>query len=130
MNKLITIVLISMTLLGCEKNPFDYRNKFIGDYNYTVHAKISNYPVIGHFLDTTYTYNGKVLLGTQDNAIIIYLSETRSVEPTIYEDGSLENLNLSYSISGEFESKTILKFHYGDGGLGIHGDYNYSGIKQ
>jgi len=128
-NKLL-ILFFCILIFGCKKNPFDYRNKFIGDYNYTVHANLSNCPVIGHFLDTTYSYNGKVLLGTQDNTIIIYLSENCSIEPTIYEDGSLEHLSLDYDIHGEFESKTSLKFHYGVGGLGGHAYYDYSGTKQ
>jgi hypothetical protein len=127
---LLTIVSFKLLFIQCKKNPFDYRNKFLGNYSFVVHAWYWNYPVIGQHLDTTYFYNnGTVSLGAYENTIIINYLENRHVETKIYEDGTIEDVNHYNPIVGEFESKTILKFNYRDGGLGSGGYFEISGNK-
>ncbi|HVA98494.1 MAG TPA: hypothetical protein VNG53_06330 [Bacteroidia bacterium] len=96
-------------LFGCQKKPFDYRNKFLGDYTFVthVHSVYGISPVIIH--DTTYTNDGKIWYGSDENKVSISFSGGGTSEFTIYEDGTLEG----NGCSGEFESTTKVKYHCG-----------------
>ena len=126
MKKIFTGIIFCLLLFGCKKEKFDYRNKFTGDYVFIEHGHF--WALLFYDYDTTYTFNGKVSLGTKDNTIKLGgISE----EPTIYEDGSLY-LNLGYSeyyFGGEFESSTNLKYSYGQNAPGGGFDLEITGIK-
>ncbi len=127
MKKIFTGFIFCLLLFGCKKEKFDYRNKFIGDYNFSIHTTAWG----SQTMDTTYSYNGSIKSSTTDDKINIYFLENYSLEPIIYEDGSLVlNMTYSYHFKGEFESTTKAKFFYSGGGLGGGGSYDVIGIKQ
>lgn len=66
MKKLITItsfLILAISLPGCKRKLFDYRNKYLGNYQITYHY---NYWEMGGVTkDTTITYNGEVRYGSK-----------------------------------------------------------------
>lgn len=128
---LFAIIFCIMVIAGCKKNPFDYRSKFLGDYNFTVH--FTSYgggvnPIVS--TDTVYNYIGKVEFGTKNNTVLISFSDGLSFEPTIYEDLTLDNYGGNPSFNGEFESKTKIKFDYHYWRLSGNDNYFVTGIKK
>jgi hypothetical protein len=119
--KIFQIIAFIMTLaIGCKKKPFDYRNNFIGNYDFTV--KQYTWVMSTSYWDTIYDYHGKIIYGSGDNSVQIIFSENYSIEPTIYEDGTLEHY-------GEFETKDKIKFDLHWGGLGGSSGYIVTGTK-
>jgi hypothetical protein len=113
MKKLFTILFCCLVLFGCKKNIFDYRSKFLGNYNFSVHE--SAWTIYGQTLDTSYSYNGTISYGKSgDKSLTINYSEKASTEAILYEDGSIK---FSY-LSGEFESTKKIRFKAEYQGLG------------
>jgi hypothetical protein len=115
---------------GCEKHPFDYRNKYLGNYNFTVHETEWTYS-LGTTLDTTYAYIGEVSYGSDENTVSISYTENYSATTVVNEDGSLKCYSGTGSIGfcGEFESKSTVAFDYSYGGLGGGATFNVYGEK-
>lgn len=104
MKKIFLYAIFCQLILGCKKNPFDYRTKYVGDYSFTIHYS-SWSPFYGQF-DTTYSIDGKIDYGSIKNTIsIIYSGSTSPQMFTIYEDGTIED-----DCKGEFESANKIKY--------------------
>lgn len=78
------IILLSITIIlftACKKVPFDYRNKYIGEYEFT--SIVSGFPLNCCFDNSAccenykvLTYRGVISLGSEGNQIIIqYINE-------------------------------------------------------
>ena len=108
-------------LFGCQKKPFDYRNKFLGDYTFVthVHSVYGISPVIIH--DTTYTNDGKIWYGSDENKVSISFSGGGTSEFTIYEDGTLDG---GEGCKGEFESTKKVQYscYYASPGSSVEND--------
>jgi len=85
-NKLL-ILFFCIFIFGCKKNPFDFRNKFLGDYIFVVHN--SSWYSGNVQMDTTYTIDGTVDYGQEKNSVLIS-SSAFSLQATVYEDGTIE----------------------------------------
>ena len=73
--KLIFLMMI-LFMYGCKKNPFDYRTKYLGDYIFVEYNSSWN-PIDG-YRDTSYTREGEILYGSDENSISInFENETR-----------------------------------------------------
>jgi hypothetical protein len=65
-NRLTILAMISVIIISCEKDDWDYRNKYTGDYNFGILYAYTtfegDYMYDGHFVkhDTTYFFNGSV----------------------------------------------------------------------
>jgi hypothetical protein len=114
------IIIICLFIFGCKKHPFDYRNKFIGNYNFSVNEY--TWIMGGPNWDTTYTFHGKITYGSSDNTVLISYCKDCSCEFTIYEDGTLGN-------SGKFDSPKQVSFSLHSGGLGGGWGNNVTGNK-
>lgn len=129
MKKIFFLLLLSSLLWSCKKNLFDYRNKFIGDYNFLVHK--TAWSLSGPFIDTTYSYQGRIQIGSASDKIFINFSEITSMETYIYEDGTVSiSFSPHQSLIGEFESTKALKFILSNNGLGGGSNYTVSGRKK
>ena len=107
MKKIWWLVFFCSLLLGCKKNPFDYRAKYTGEYVFSVHSVSWNI-MQGVTLDTTYSHNGRVEIDSEENTILISNSAF-----IIYEDGTLEG----EECKGEFESTKKISYSCNSGGL-------------
>jgi hypothetical protein len=101
-----------IAISSCEKQPFDYRTKYIGDYTFSIHFKswAGVYPPYSE-VDTSYTSEGWIEYGLNETTIRIYLSSTDSWNiPDLYEDGTIDG----YGWTGEFvnSKKLIMKNVY------------------
>ena len=121
-NKLIILAFIALSY-GCEKHPFDYRNKFIGDYDFSVHKNV--WDVTGVDIDTYYNYSGKISYGSGDHLVKIKFLDDTETDCRLFEDGSLK----FNSTRGEFVSTKNVQFSsdYRSGGGGTK--YFVSGEK-
>ena len=132
MKKYLIIALVLIVLFGCKKNPFDYRTKYFGDYNFAIHK--TTWTILGQTTDTTYNSTGIVDYSEENNTILISFSENVFSEFTIYEDGTLDqcqcNQTPSSFASGEFESSKKIRISYGYGGLGARTNYGITGEKN
>ena len=127
MKSVATVFFLLLILDGCKK-PVDYRDKFLGNYTFTVHytAYWGLPPNLGS-IDTLYTYNGRVSLGSQEKAVLIYFSDKATIEPFIYEDGTW---GLYSVFLGEFASTSTVKFHASYYTAGTSSNYDVTGEKK
>lgn len=103
MKKYIIIPLLCILIYGCEKKPFDYRTKYIGDYTFVVQS--SSWDPLNGQHDTTYTMEGEIDYGSGKNAILISFSGSSSTKIfTLFEDGTIQARTIPVGCSGEFES--------------------------
>ena len=104
MKKRIIFLLSLFAIIGCKKDPFDYRTKYIGDYTFLIHSK--TYIMFDPPIDTSYYQDGYIGYGSEKDKIVISLSGKRATEYTIYEDGTIgEN-----ACRGEFESSKKIRY--------------------
>jgi len=122
--KIYLSIAISWLLTGCEKNPFDYRTKYLGDYTYYVHETGGN-GLVG-LIDTSYTTNGSIAKGPGKGSIYFQLSEAaEKVELAVDKDG-----NLTGKYNGYFESSNTLNVVYSMYAPGGHFSQAVSGVKK
>jgi hypothetical protein len=109
MKKIIIIFICSFLVLGCKKNPFDFRTKFLGTYHFSVHEKY--YSSGSGIKDTTYYFDGEINYGDNENDINIpFLNST--LKANVYEDGTIEGY-WDNNGKGEFVSTKKVKYKYG-----------------
>ena len=120
---LLLILLLFIVFYGCEKHPFDYRNKFIGDYDFSVHLRVWIPP--DSVTETDYKYSGEISYGNGDHLVKINFLDDKDIDCRLFEDGSLKY----NTIRGEFESTKKLHFISEYGGLGGKATYTVSGEK-
>lgn len=123
-NIILLLSLATIILSGCKKKPFDYRNKYLGNYHIINHSQINAPPP--YFNDTSYSTEGKVEYGSDKNKILITFDSENSSEFIIYEDGTLE----SSGCSGGFESVNKFKYHCGFYSPGATTSINITGEKK
>lgn len=129
MKKCFIVLFCFIALAGCKKNPFDFRSKYLGNYNFSIHR--TAWTLSGPTLDTTYFYTGEVEKGSETNTAIISFSESVSIETDIYEDGTISvNHPPHQSLQGEFESAKEVKFKLANSGLGGGSAYDVTGVKK
>jgi hypothetical protein len=112
-------ILLAILLISCEKQLFDYRNKYIGNWRFDVsnsHEWIDLNHLDRGWYDTTVTnsYHGQIKYGTRDISIL-FQSDSISIEFPLHKDGTIipeNDLGLDYSESGGFEGKKIFRYHY------------------
>ncbi len=117
--------------IGCKKTPFDFRNKYCGDYNF-VYSYYSWQLNLGVYATDTINYSGKVYYSIE-NKIEVDYNPNLSLELGITQDG---NLSLPCgTIIGKFEDDNNLTLNYnsnscGHGGLGGGSNYSIIGKKK
>lgn len=135
MKKITGVLTIVIGLYACEKIPFDYRNKFVGDYVFT--KRITFFYPPNNYLDTTYTdvFKGSIKHGKETNQIEIYYEdyfnsfgevEKRKIQVIINQDGVIKG----FDPSGKFVNSNKIEFNFPSKALGGVGGTTYTGIKK
>ena len=112
---LIFILVIAFSI-SCEKLPFDFRNKYLGNWEFDLSDRHEVYSVTQGFHDTTtsITYHGELTYGSKHSAIL-FKASGYSKEFSIEKDGKIipeNDYGTNYSESGGFEGRSIFKYHY------------------
>ena len=105
-----------LILVSCEKQLFDFRNKYLGNWKFDVSNSHEVFNTTQGFHDTTEIniYHGEIKYGSGDNKIS-FESPSYTNEFTINKDGSIVpilGLGPNYSESGGFEDKDIFRYYY------------------
>lgn len=123
------IIFCCLIVIGCKKQPKDYRTKFIGDYTFIVDKRYhSGWPTVV-YSDSVYFYKGKVEYGSNEQSVLISFSDGVFIEPKIYEDGTFDYY-YGFKTEGEFETTRKVKFEYGWAHPGYGVDYYVTGEKK
>lgn len=131
----LAIALLGILISSCDKNPFDHRNKYVGDYQFEI--EVTEYTM--GTLDTTFTMTcfGDIEKDN-DNENFIKLNTpcagTFTLEITDRKAGTVE----SCGGLGDLNSKgrnTTIQYDYSSGacagsGLGGNTTYSISGTLQ
>lgn len=114
-------------LCGCEKKPFDCRNKYIGKWKF--HVVIDEFNITpGTTFHDEVDYNGKISYGDVDDEILIRYTENHSVTLKVNEDEELTGFPTHYC-SGEMTGKKDIRIYLRYGGLGGGISHNIRGVK-
>lgn len=119
--------LILLSLSGCDKKLFDYRNRYIGEYQFTYHY--SYWQMGGGTGDTTISYVGKVKYGEKE-CIKFDWHNGDEYEYDVSRKGEISKCNHAI---GKFDKNNFL-FSYTDnlcspGPLGYSFTVSLSGTK-
>ncbi|MCX6247335.1 MAG: hypothetical protein NTW10_06355 [Bacteroidetes bacterium] len=125
--KTLIIVFCVVSIAGCKKPVFDYRKKYLGDYSFSVYQARDIGP--GHY-DTTYSTDGTISKGSDLQSIMITYTSHKTVELILYEDGSLQVKNCSYSCKGAFESVNKMMYTIYWDGLSGESTESVTGTKK
>lgn len=117
--------MLCLFILGCEKNFFDFRKKYVGDFDFTV-KEHSVYGATIH--DTTYINEGKIENGSEESSVLISLPGF-SLQSKIYNEGSLEGY-YNNNGRGEFSSKKDMEYTWGGYSPGGSVTYTIIGTKK
>lgn len=103
--------LIVLLNVSCEKKIVDYRNKFCGDYFFSVDK---TFTIDTETTKTHWGYNGKVSYDKSEDAdlIIINYSEMTNLWVQVSKKGQLSLDADMLSINGQFYEKDSLVFTY------------------
>ena len=119
--KYIVIGFVNLiSLFACEKQPFDYRNKFVGDYEfYEKRIKYTNIPPNFGIMDTSYAISmkTKVVRGENSNEItfifdifILPRPDLKEiVNVTIYPNSSISGEDVGYGIPMGFIKEDLVE---------------------
>ena len=122
----ISFVIILTTIYGCEKIPFDYRNKYCGDWNFT--TEYQYFMMDSGSFDTVYIYDGRIWYNESGKINIEYRKDI-ILAFEINEQGEITS-DAYYPVNGEFSDKNNLSFYRRTGGLGSGVRENVSGTKK
>jgi hypothetical protein len=117
-NRSVLIIILYATLLsGCEKIPFDFRNKYLGDWMFEVSNRHELYNPTRGFYDTTTVkvYHGEIQRGSSHEEIVFTSNLGYSEEFLIDKNGQIIPVNdhgLNYSEGGGFQGRDIFTYSY------------------
>lgn len=115
--QLFWLLLGLIFIIGCKKEPFDYRNKFLGDWEFKVERTELNTDSIGYYYHDYFTYVGQIKYGSNDDELLIEYSDDNSIMLKIDKEDVLSNFPTHYC-SGEFDGKDRIHLYLKWGGLG------------
>ena len=116
-----------MFLVHVKKKLFNYRNKYLGNYEFEVHRYYFNV-ADSVSTDTLLFYSGEISYGDKDSTIKIQYLENNSIEPIVNKNGKLSSYG--WYFSGEFTNNDDVKFYMHYGGLGGGTSYSVKGTKN
>ncbi|HNW73582.1 MAG TPA: hypothetical protein PKN44_08145 [Bacteroidales bacterium] len=98
------ILIFSILTNSCEKSVFDYRHKYVGEWNFKTigyYWSMSPYPTGWTFQDTTY-YSGEISYGDDKSELNINYKSGENVIVSIDKEGVIDG---THEKSGQFDDK-------------------------
>ncbi len=110
--KIFLIILSLFLFIHCEKKK-DYREKYLGNFEFTVEISLINTMDTLH-TDSTVVYNGEIVSGSgSDNITINFLPDLR-INAILSESGGISkdpNSGLGWGVGGDFKSTDEVSFN-------------------
>lgn len=128
----ITIGLILSALViffSCEKESKDYRDKYTGNWDFTVELTKVNIDSIGQYEQDSVLYSGKIIKGNTENEINIQYAESENIILVVGEFGEMSGFPTQYC-SGNFEGESKIHLYLRWGGLGGNITHIVDGVKK
>lgn len=130
MKFLFFFLTVTLFMTSCEKKPFNFRNKYIGTWSFTV--KRTAYQLNqGITLDDTVYYEGNIEYGSEKNELVIHYLENEKVTMLMDIKDSLYKQNADPHVidMGKFTDKKHLELTTGYHGLGGSSRNDVKGVK-
>lgn len=130
--KITKFILFALILLiGCEKVSTDYRDKYLGNWFFSIEKiKFSGIDSSSNFSEhDTVFYTGKISYGGGKNEINIQYTESESITLTTDESGKISGFPNHYC-RGEFEGVNKINLYLRRGGLGGYLTHIVEGVKK
>jgi len=123
MKKIILIIAL-VCLYSCNKDWFDYTNKYVGNFKFT--CIVNSYGAAGSS-QTTFVYDGNITRLKRGRIRIKYgAANNYSIDTDVDKNGNFS----AETANGGFKDKNNLTFFYTDGLAGGGETYNVSGVRQ
>jgi hypothetical protein len=90
-NKLASFVILSIVIIlsACEKKPFDYRNKYIGKWDFVVERREFSMDTNDtHYWDTI-SYQGKIDYANGENNLLVQYTADDTITIEVDKDGNI-----------------------------------------
>jgi hypothetical protein len=125
----IMLTLFLTIIFSCKKEDTDYRDTYIGTWDFIVDRTELNTDSIGYYYHDSVNYEGEIVYGELDNEILIKYTTENSITLTIEENGELSDFPTHYC-GGEFLSRDSLHLYLRWGGIGGGTTHQIEGLKK
>ena len=115
-------------IFSCKKEDTDYRDVYLGIWNFNVERTLFYTDSLYIYHDSVY-YEGEIVYGELDNEILIKYTNENSITLTIGQDGELSDFPTNYC-SGEFVTIDSLHLFLAWGGLTKGTTHMIEGLKK
>ena len=124
--------ILCILTLGCKKRPFDYRNKYCGNYDFH-YIEIPWTSINGNLSPNEGSYTGKVYYEKKANGDIILINYKGNITLTFAIDR--QGKIVGCGGTGQFEKHKSVAFEHktsscSSGGLGAGYNYTVTGTKK
>lgn len=122
--KFSIIFLFVLIIGGCEKSIFDYRHKYVGEWDFKVISAF--YMLNGQEFHDTVFYHGLISYGSNKSELIVSFTSNYDQIISVNKDGTIPE---SWEVSGQFDDKKHLTLilRTPQSSLGMHGVTNITG---
>ncbi len=90
-------------MLACNKKPFDYRNKYLGEWAFEVERRSYSMDTSSPGYWDTFFYTGRIDYADAGNALRVHYTPEDTVTVQVEEDGKVTSL--TYLGYGEFSDE-------------------------
>lgn len=123
------IILTALSLFICCKKE-NYRDKYIGNWDFVVIVSKHNIDSIGQYEEDTIYYLGQISYGNTENEINIQYTKDNSIILNIDESGALSGFPSPQYSSGKFDGFDKIHLYLRWGGLGGSLTHSINGVKK
>lgn len=112
---ILFIAFVAVIVTGCEKELFDYRNKYLGHWNFVSIKNVDYADISKVDKYDSITYRGTIDYGEEDNQLLLQYSETGNITVCVNKDGIISGGDLSWytgDASGEFTTRKKLNLQW------------------
>lgn len=113
-SRFLVIISALILLCSCDNNPFDYRNKYTGDWGFKVRKTETGTQYPGYYNQQDITYSGRIDHGSSGDLIIIRFLSDKKVEIGVNKNGTYFNLPPQFAINFSADGNFV-NFSWKDG---------------
>jgi hypothetical protein len=125
----VTLLLIfGLFITSCEKKLFNYRNKYLGDWEFKVNVYEHNIDSLGSQFNDSFIYQGQIKYGVNDDELLIEYSNDDVITLKINTEGEVTT-NLGFGTC-TFDNNEDVEIHLKWGGMGAFIIHDINGVKQ